>query len=346
MNNKKQTIKALGFFVVILTLAFGSVTWFTSVALATAHSEEQIQIDEDEWTLLRNSLSLYLAQAKYQGNAKVDHITVTLNNKYTLDEIAALLDTYEEPNNVIRNLVTEAVSDLYFNNIESDNTDGFVVKDFTVSTDSSENCVSFGSERSFDLEMLMHANPALALEAFTRIATGDVDNYKTGAVDRPIFFQFDTNEDGIDMQKNVINIPPEHQGKKGLELSSYDIHGLKEYFMKTKSWESTFQAFEFVTPSYIFNQTDLALRPYIERGKRTNITKLSLNVVFNYKTVIDHNPILKRDLYKFSQRRAKTKSNFLVRESILYLVVILLAIICFIAMHYTNKLVEEVDGAK
>jgi len=143
------------------------------------------------------------------------------------------------------------------------------------------------------------------------------------------------------MQNGLNNIPLEHRHKLGLELISYDMAGLKDYFMRTKSWEDTFRAFEFVTPSYVFNRTDLALRPYIEEGIRTDIVKLSLNVVFNFKTVIDHNPILKRDLDRFSQRRRTSHNDFIIRERTLYLAVILLVIICFITMRYTNKLVEE-----
>lgn len=343
-KNMKHSIKALGFLVVVLTLAFGTVTWFTVKALADEHKTQQEQIDTDEWTLLNNSLSIYLGQAKQQGQAKVNYIDKTINLQFNndTDKIALLLDNYMEPNNPIREIITEVAEDLYFNNIYSDNTDGFVVRGFEVSTDGSANCASFGSSRGFDLEMLMHGNPQLALEAFNRIARGDVENYNAGAIDKPIFFQFVTHPDGLNMQKGVQGVPIEHQGKLGLELSSYDMAGLKKYFLETKSWEKTFMSFEFVTPSYIFNKSDLAFRPYVARGFRTDIIKTSLNVVFNYKNVIDHNPILKRDLAKFSDRRITVRANFIKQERLLYLTVILLAIICFIAMRYTNKLVEEV----
>lgn len=339
--SKKGTIKALGLFVVVLTLAFGSVTWFTSVTLSNDYVRVQKQVDEDEWTLLRNSLNLYLHQAKKQGQAEVDYIDLVLNKHYTTEEIEILLDTYGSPDNPVRTLVANTGGNLYFNDIESDSTDGFVVKNFTVATDNSTNCASFGSSRTFELEMLMHGNPALALEAFTRIAIGDVENYNTGAIDKPIFFQFVSHPLGVDMQQGLVGVPLEHQNKLGLELTSYDLDGLKDYFMRTQSWEDTFRAFEFVTPSYIFNKKDLALRPYVEEGFKTNAVRLSLNVVFNYKTVIDHNPVLKRDLYKFEQRRMNNYDTFIVRERMLYLAVALLVIICFMAMNYTNKLMEE-----
>jgi hypothetical protein len=342
---RKKSIKALGLFILILILAFGCVTWFMTKQLTEEHSFQQHQIDEDEWIVLANSLQLYLSQAKVQGQAAVDCINIMVNYVYdnNLDKITEALDHYDEPNNPIRVIITDKANNLYFNNIHSDNTDGFVVKDYSIDTDSSGNCASFGSSRGFDLEMLMHANPTLAVIAFNRIATGDVENYKLGAVERPIFFQFISHSDGVDMQKGLMNIPPEHQGKLGLPLTSYDMEGLKNHFMSTRSWQKTFQSFEFVTPSYIFNKTDLALRPYIDRGMRTEVTKLSLNVVFNYKTVIDHNPVLKRDLAKFTQRRKQVQIDYLAKERILLLVVMLLVIICFIAMHYTNKLVEEVE---
>jgi hypothetical protein len=385
-----KTIKALGFFVVILLIAFGSATWFTSTNLAKeAESlENQIRkdqelaistiqrqevkkldsLDETEWILLSTGLLLYIQQAKVQGEAKVAYVQLVVNNAYNNDiqAIAKALDNYNSPNNIIRKAVVEAVEDLFFNGIHSDNTDGFVVIGEKVSEDGSSNCVSYGSTRSFYLEMLMHANPALGFKAFTDIANGNVKNYSSGAMEGFVIFQFVTHPDGVDMQKDYENILPEHQGKLGLELISYDLAGLKDYFMKTKSWEKTFMSFEFVTPSYIFDTADLAGRNYIKEGTRTDIPRLSLNVVFNYKTVIDNNPTLKKDLalyaqqrkqisidakkeiiqviYKYQERQEQTHYNFLMKERMLYLVVILLVIICFIAMHYTKKLLEDTGG--
>ena len=137
------------------------------------------------------------------------------------------------------------------------------------------------------------------------------------------------------------NTPLDQKGKLAIELTSYDMSGLRNYFMKTKSWESTFRSFEFVTPTYVYNKADLANRPYTENGYHTQIPRLSVNIVFNFKTVIDHNPILKRDLAKFQLLKGETTRDYIIQERILFLVIILLTIVCFMAMRYTHKILSE-----
>lgn len=340
MIDIKRRTKALGLFIVILILTFGSITWFTKKVLEEDYKNQSEQLLKDEWNLLRNSLALYLEQAKVQGQSIVDYVQLQISYELkTTEEIAYALDTYNEPNNYIRKVLSEAVeSKAFFKGIQSDFTDGFVVRGNVVTADTSANCASFGSERSFELEMLMHANPALAWEAFNRIANGDVENLNKGAIDRPIFFQFLSASQGVVIQDE--DTPIDQRGKLAVILSSYDVKGLEEFFLETQSWEKTFEAFEFVTPTYIYNKTDMAGRAYTENGYRTAIPRLSVNIVFTLKSAIDHNPILKRDLSKYEIRREELKRDYLFRERILYLVVILLTIICFISMQYTNQLIQ------
>lgn len=340
MIDIKKRTKALGLFIVILILTFGAITWFTKNILEQDYKNQIEQINKDEWNLLRNALHLYLEQAKVQGQGIVDYVQAKVESEIkTQEELVHALDTYNEPNNYIRKVLSEAVENkAYFKGIQSDFTDGFVVRGNVVTADTSANCASFGSERSFELEMLMHANPALAWEAFNRIANGDVENLNKGAIDRPIFFQFLSASQGTMIQHE--DTPIEQRGKLATELSSYDIKGLEEFFLETLSWQRTFEAFEFVTPSYIYNKNDLAGRPYTESGYRTDIPRLSVNIVFTLKSAIDHNPILKRDLSKYESRREELKRDYLFRERILYLVVILLTIICFISMQYTSQLIQ------
>ena len=359
MQEISKPIKALGLFVVVLIVAFGSVAWFMTDLLqkeytATQQSfdrnyKQDIQhIDDAEWGLLKTTLLLSLSEAEAQGDLIVKLATEKIYNHFdnNIEAVAKELDNYNEPNNYIRATIADLIPLLDFNDLHTNNTDGFVVKDNFVREDSSDNCVSFGASRNFFLELLMHANPPLALETFNKISNGTADTIN--------FFQFDTHPDGIDMQKGYDNIPLIHQKKLGLDLSEYTVKGIEAYYRKTKSWEKSFMSFEFVTTSYMFDKTDIALRAYIEQGTRTEVSRLSLNVVFNLKTVIDNNTQVSNELARFkAERRSKKyvyeiesenlKLNFLMKQRVLYLVVSLLMIICFISMHYTNKLVEEVD---
>lgn len=341
--SKKGKIKVLGLFVVILVLSFGYVTYFVSKVLEEDYRVETERLNLDESDLLFNSLGIYLNQAKIQGQAEVSSIELQIDFMYGQDKerLIADLDSYNEPNNPIRVILSNVAKDLYFNGIKSDNTDGIIIKDNKVEEDNSGNCVSFGTSRTFTQEMLMHANPHLALEAFNRVARGDVDNYERGAIDNPIFFQFDSSPIGVDMQKDFDGIPQEHKDKLGIELISYDVNGLKELFNRTLSWEETFGSFEFVVPSYILTHKDLADRPYVDRGYRTDISKLSINVVFNFKTVIDNNASLRISLNRFEERREQIKNDYYMRQIVLLIIVGLLVIICYLSMHFTNKLVSD-----
>ena len=71
-----------------------------------------------------------------------------------------------------------------------------------------------------------------------------------------------------------------------------------------------------------------------------------MNIVFNFKTVVDHNPILKRDLHRFDVLREQALRVYTGYERAVYLVIILLILICTISMKYTNKLnLENKDGS-
>lgn len=351
---RRSSIKALGFFAVVLAISFITIAWYFLGELDNSYKRERETLDNFEWSFLKSALHLSLNQAKIEGTFIANQIGDMVWQEFDgdLEQIAYSLDNYHEPNNYIRTVITQSLEDVYFNNIVSDNTDPFVTRGTNVETDNSDNCATFGSSRPFDLEYLMHANPYLAQEAFERIATADLENMNTAAIDRPIFFQFLSHSDGEHIQdqyeidKGVV-IPPDHTDKEAQILTSYDMDGLEAYFKETLSWQKTFEAFEFITPSYIFNREDLAGRPFVENGRRTEYERLAINIVFNFKNVINHNPILKRNLEGFSWRREEIEQKRLRYERLIYYSIIFLSIICTISMLYTNKIAdisEKEDG--
>lgn len=351
MRIRSSSIKALGFFIIMITIGFGSVVWYVKTELEIRYEQNRKEINEKEWMLIRNSLALELKQAKSDGLNKVAEIKYLIYSQYNNDmqAIGKDLDSYNEPNNPIRTILTNSIEGMFFNGIDSENTDPFIIRGNVIETDNSNNCATFGSSREFIDEYKMHANPYLAQIAFNRIQNADVENMNTAAIDRPIFFQFISHSEeekrtkGETLQErfareNNLEILEEHKGKNAQILSSYDIDGLKEYFFQTESWEKTFYAFEFVTPSYIFNRTDLAGRAFVIDGKRTSYPRLSINVVFNFKNVIDHNPILKRDLQNYEFNRRELQRQHIQDVRVLYLILVLLLLICTFGMKYTNKL--------
>jgi len=349
VKTREGSIKILGFFVIIITITFGSVAWAALEGTKVQYEENMERTISLEWSLLRNSLNLYLKQAKTDGQRMVDDVSERVQDRFgdNKEALALALEGYNEPNNHLREIMVAVVAENYFDNIVSNSTDPFVTRGNRVELDDSDNCATFGSSRTFESEFKMHANPFLAKEAFTRIKTADLENMNSAAIDRPIFFQFVSHPDGNPTYQNTWEeyIPLEHRGKKALILDSYDMAGLESYFRESLSWEKTFYSFEFITPSYIYNKEDIAGRKFVRGGLNTGVDRLAINIVFNYKQVIDHNPVLRSDLTKFKTIRKTLTKDFLRTEQNIYLLVLLLIIICTVAMKYTNKLAEEIHVA-
>ena len=336
MEVTKSSIKKLGFFTLVLTTTFVTIAWYTLETMKIDYKQRKEELLDAESDLWVNSLYLSINQAKRDGEWIANEIAYRMDTEFNKDQdaIAEALDNYRMPNNPIREIVLTSIDGYYFNDIVSNNTDPIIIKGREIGEDNSADCVSFGSTRAFTLEMLMHANPKLALKQLIRVAVGDTDSL--------IFWQFVDYPGGEDLQKPYgEDIPKEHRGKKAKVLSSYDLKGLKEEFNRTESWEDTFEAFEFLVPTYIYYSEDLAGRPFVSGGKRTEYERLVLLTTFNFKTVVDNNPILKRDLHKYSILRKNLKNTYDLKELSVYVLVIFLIIICFLAMNYTNKLTLE-----
>jgi len=367
---KEKSIKILGFIIIALALIFGSLTWFVQGALETDYSKDLQEnqtnytqtidlIDSNEWLLLSNTLLAYIEKAQSEGVFMVEEVAYRSETVFNGNSphLANAIDTYSQPNNPFRIIISEVFKDSYFNNIRANNMDPFFLKGYFVEEDNSDDCASFGSSRSVEDEFKMHANPYLARYLFYTILSADLENVGKAPIENVLFMQFDTHSEGVDLQTPYANeygivIPEDQVNKKALVLESYDLEGLKTYFLATKSYEKTFEAFEFVVPSYIYSNEDISGRLYIEGGKRTSVDKLIINVVFNFKSVINNNSTLRKDLDLFKQARltAKTKYDtvhdllhrrYTSNERLTYFIIILLSIVCFMSLYFTQKLTKE-----
>ncbi|MDX1285263.1 MAG: hypothetical protein R3182_09630, partial [Draconibacterium sp.] len=171
---------------------------------------------------------------------------------------------------------------------------------------------------------------------FFKIHTGD-----NVSIYDPIFFQFMDHPNGELIKANYGEQYIDHANKRALVLESFDLQGLKNEYERTGSWEDVFHAFEFIAPTYVYEKRDMAGRPYIINGRLTGNKKLSINVVFNYKNVIDHNPDLKTALEAFDWKR---REEFLFKEQtalVLYMSVILLIIIGVLSMFGAVKIIDK-----
>lgn len=355
MKLRSSSIRALGFFLIFITIIFGALLWYTRSKLEV-EKDRQIQLSlENEWGLLQNTLYLSLNQAFQDGDNLRDTIKHYIYLEYGNDyeRIAKDLDNYHEPNNMIRTILTNVLDGYFFNNIASDNTDPFVVRGYYVEIDNSDNCASYGSSRIVDEEHTMHGNPYQSRELFQDIIFANIESFNTYATDKIKMFQFLDYpfEDGVDLQtpyeeEYAVTIPEEHRGKKAQVLDSYDIHGLQAHFMEYGSWEMTFYSMEFITPIYLYDKYDLAGRDFVLNGLRTKYQRLSLNVAFNFKTVIDKNGALEKELEKYEWERQQILEDYNDNQRLVLFLVIIFAVLCLIGMGYADSLARSLTEAE
>jgi len=343
MKISKNKLKIVGLFTIILGVVFGSVAWFFLENLAIWTDKDIKYARDAEWTLLEQTLFNSLDKAKADGELLAHLALDRLGEDYLSDteQVSYDLDNFYEPNNPIRLAIAETTENYYFDNIKSDSTDPFVTFGEGISADKSDDCATFGETRSFEEEYGMHANPDLAEEAFFRINIASVENYGKGARNKPIFFQFCTHPDGENIREDYGNGYAVHSEKRAYVLESYDLDGLKAKFYETNSWEEVFYAFEFITPTYIFYKSDLAGRPFVEYGRRTDAKRLAINIGFNFKAVIDNNPDIKSALVGYSKRADAVLRWHTGVETTLLLIIFLVLIVCSLCMFYVGHLTKE-----
>ena len=181
----------------------------------------------------------------------------------------------------------------------------------------------------------MHANPYLARVAFHRINSGSLDYLKD-----PIFFQFIDCPEGANIREEYSSIYDDYKDKKAVIMSSYDKAGLKKIYDRGGSWEETFSYFEFIAPVHIYEKEDLSGRKFIENGINTGIPRLTINIVFNYKDVIESNPELKSALDYFEWERRSWYIFRVQTERILLLTIFFLLLVSSMAMYVTLKITQ------
>lgn len=337
---RKNTVNSFGFLIIGIILLFVLVISFFTENLHIWKEKDISYVDNAEWALLSTTWILKMQQATDDGIMLRDRTYFNLGNDYmnNLDQVANDLDHLFDLNNPIRTALLSATNGYLFDNIVSFNTDPFSIYGIIFVEDESGDCAGFGDFRSFTDEYGMHANPDLAeKQAFYRIQTGDIDNYGRGAINKPIFFQFDDHPDGIKIKKDYGPDYVDHKDKRAWILETYDLAGLKKSFYETKDWRKVFLAFEFVTPTYLFHKTDLAGRPYVMEGLRTDIKRLSIQTTFNFKEVVDNMPELRSELTRFEERRKEIEQWYQITMLTLYFVLIAIGLIGVFALLYVEK---------
>jgi hypothetical protein len=341
---RKNSVKALGFFMAVITLSFGSTLWYYKDYLKKDVEYNMGYVDEAEWYLIETVLHLKLTQAHDNGQSQRNSALLIID-EYDKKDVSIFLDNLSSIGNPVRQALYDVVKGFYFDGIQNDANDSFIMRyqdGWTIDMDDSSNCSTVGSVRTLDKEYPMHANPKLAKIAFERITKGMIEDYSKPAIYKPIFFQFVSDPDG-DLIKDNVDGYEDHFDKKAVILKSYDLEGLKAYFHKTQSWEKTFRSFEFITPTYLDPRIDLAGRPYVQNGIKTGNHPIIINTVFNFADVIRNMPEIKTKLDNYKARREELRRNYIKTETTLLLVIILLSIIFFVSLLYSDSVAKGGD---
>lgn len=332
---RQNAIKGFSIFVVIVTISLGTIGKYYTTNLENWHISDMERLAEEEWGLLESALIMTNDYGKSEGRYLRSEIhseikSLDLEN----EELIFHLDSYIQPNNPVRQVLTSILKDYRFKNIDSDSTDPFVTLGDSIVYDQSGDCSLLGSFRTFGEEYPMHANPDLAESLFYNISKGSQNGYLT-------FFQFLDHPNGENIRKDYPEIYDEFKNKKALVLNSYNLKGLKEKYMESYSWEEVFLAYEFIATTYIYEKQDLSGRNFIENGMRTEVDRLAINLGYNFKYVIDATPHLITQLEKYDWERARSKAYLYSTLFTLILVELLLLIICVTTMVLTLKILGE-----
>ena len=339
---RKNTVYSIGFIIVGLIIFNSAILWSFFEYLDVWKEKDLTYIDSAEWALLSSTLISKLDKAKYDGLSLQEKVYTYLGDDYLCDskKVAYDLDHLFNHNNIIRTAVIESLKGYYFDDIVSFNTDPFAIYGDIFISDDSGDCASLGKLRTFEEEYGGHANPEMAEKnTFYRISIGD-----SGTINKPLFFQFDNHPEGIKIKKNYGIRYKEHNNKKAWILDTNDLAGLKKSFYDCHNWRKVFLAFEFVTPTYLFDKSDLAGRSYIQEGLRTDIKRLSIQTTFNFKNVIDHMPELRSELAKFSERRIEVMRWFEVTQITLLFILIINLILGIFSIVYIENVTRNNYG--
>ena len=285
--------------IILAIFAYATVQYFgENIAIWEQSDLKKIQDSEADYLFSYLIWNLDLAAIEL-GEAR-KQIKIVLDNEYgdDYDRLTNDLENYLEPNNYIRQTITAIVGDYKFRGIMSNSTDIIVTYGTNIVWDESEDCSLLGSYRSFQEEVPMHANPPLAEKILYQIGKGIPSSSR-----KPLFWQFMDHPKGENIRDKYPGIYDEFKDKKAYILESYDLHGLEKAYRKENSWEDVFRSFEFLTPVYIYDEMDIAGRPYIVNGRATGVDRLAIIAGFDLYQVILDSPEAMVALERFDEQR-------------------------------------------
>lgn len=266
----KRKYKGIFIFTALFLIAISLKTYFNVETLTLNYKASEEMILETKW---QYTVSLFRAtynKAESEGQLLGEDLLEKIYERWTIEEMHDVLRSLEDDDNYIYTIFREVIGEYFFMGIDNDANDPFIVvlgKEPLIAADYSVNCASDGRTRTFLEEYPMHADIPLAEFAFTLIRLmADVNIDRTN----PIMFQFPAHSD------------------PDFKLTAWDLSGFKDYFMKSKGdWKKTFEAHEFIVPTYLFPDRDLSEQPMIsDKGYSTDSRVLVVNNVFNFKDVL------------------------------------------------------------
>ena len=160
---------------ILMTIILISLCTLTATAYVGAELEKVIKEDRtrlvseirnSEWVFINSIINENYDKAEVQGKIIKNKLESRINSEYsTKEDLKIDLDT-RKPEAKIYAIFTEEIRGIYLNNIRNDNNDPFIASECGILSDTSLNCALSGDAvRSWNTEVSMHSNKALALQA-------------------------------------------------------------------------------------------------------------------------------------------------------------------------------------
>lgn len=338
----------------IITLSFVVLTFISFLLFSVYSDIERIQYERNiavqnvlygKWLIIESIFYGKAAQAGKDGTLLKERIIRDIDDHYQGDFPSLKEDLYDldKDNHPIVNILAANLKGYYFDNIVNDANDPFVIvlnEEGLILTDTSVNCSAVGRTRTFPQEHPMHGNVELSEIAFNRLAVEQEPNYTGGVFPRPIMFQFESHSDGIVTKEEYDGIYEEFNFKKAQQLSSYDLEGIKQYFLESGgNWKKTFEALEFLWPVYLYPDRDLAGVPRVNnRGEKIDNRVLGIVVVFNFRDVLENAPREREKLVLLDSEINRLQEQFVSDQRYLLLKGLATLVMALIIIGLTVKI--------
>ena len=186
MRETKRHVITLSFTTLLLLLLLTSylgVAYENLTSMTQDYQQSLASLQETEWTYISSIISEDQSKAMIQTNFVKDNIQKDLLNAYAgnMNKLKYDMD-HPDINSTYCKILSQDINGKYIN-VDNDNNDMFVAElnipsmnpkypNFTIISDHSFNCSSAGI-RNAQKELVMHANPALGLDAVQRMTNQD-----------------------------------------------------------------------------------------------------------------------------------------------------------------------------